>query len=340
MANFSVNQAKHLYVAKAVDANLDTLGDIKFSASGDGDIFAKYVGRDGVVRTDLIKLSNIVYAKAVKASSMSQYLDSAFIASTSAVAGQQYILKVTMDEFGGMTQEDNGFIFADYTAKSGDAAKNVLAELAISLAKNAAVAAYNPMINVFVTTAATPATALTLGTNLWKVEKNASAATVAGYGSLTGIIVEAAEQPYTGGKYDFNLAHITVTADKIVVTGLETEWATITKNVAHPTPALNNSKKIADLERFCMGERGDVYRGAGWPNNFEFKPLVDETAANGYHLIDIAYYYAGDAEDVQKSPRELIVVAAAEGATTYTLINAVVGDINTAAGSDIVAELE
>lgn len=338
MATFSTNQVKHLYVAKAVDSNLDTLGDIKFIAAGDGQIAAKYVGNDGIVRTDLIDLATLK-GKAVKASSMSKYLKSAFIASTSAVAGQQYILKVTMDHFGGMTPEDKGFIFADYRAKAGDAAKNVLAGLAVNLAKNASKAAYNDMINVYVTTAATASTALTLNTNLWKVAADADAATVAAYGSLTAIIIEGAEQPWLLGRAPFDMMYFSVATDPIMSSGLETEWATITYDAAHPTPAIVNSKLIADLEYFCMGERGDIYRNVGWPNSFEFKPLVDAAAQYGYHVIELVWAYQGDAEDIQKSPKELVIVAPAEGATTYTVINAIAGDINTAAGSTVVATL-
>ena len=80
MATFSTNQVKQLYVAKAVDSNLDTVGDIKFSAAGDGQIIAKYVGNDGVVRTDLIDLATLK-GKAIKASSMAENLESAFVAS-------------------------------------------------------------------------------------------------------------------------------------------------------------------------------------------------------------------------------------------------------------------
>lgn len=337
MATFSTNQVKQLYVAKAVDANLDTLGDIKFGAT-DGYIYAKYAGRDGVVRSDMIKVSNIVYAKAIKASAMAQYLNSAYIASTSAVAGQQYIIKVIIDEFGGMTAEDKGFIFADYTAKSGDAAKNVIAELALSLAKNASKAAYNKLINVYVTTAASGA-ALTLNTNTWAVTPNLSASTIAGYGSLVGIIIEAAEQPFALGKMSSDRVVFSVSADPIMSSGLETTWATITMGADHPTAAIKNSKKIADLEWFCAGERGDIYRGVGYPNNFDFQPLVDSAATYGYHVIELAYYYDGPAEDVQKSPKEIVIVAPAEGDTTYTVINAVIGDINTAAGTTVLSTL-
>lgn len=337
MATFSTNQVKQLYVAKAVDSGLDTVGDIKFSAAGDGQIIAKYVGNDGVVRTDLIDLATLK-GKAIKASSMAENLESAFVASTSAVAGQDYILKVTCTEFGGMTPEDKGFIFADYRAKSGDVAKNVLAELAVALANNAAKAAYSKVINVFVTTAATAATSLT-SSNLWAVPAGSDAATVAAYGSLTAIIVEAAEQPWTLGKSDAARVSIEVSADPIMSSGIETAWATVTKNVAHPSGPVKNSKKIADLEAFCWGERADIYRGMGYPNNFEFTPLVNPAATYGYHVIELTWAYQGDAEDIQKSPKELVIVSPAEGDTTYTVINAVAGDINTAAGSTVVATL-
>ena len=338
MATFSTNQVKQLYVAKAVDASLDTIGDIKFFAAGDNQIAAKYVGNDGKVRTDIIDLATLK-GKAVKASSMAEYLENAFIASTSAVAGQDYILKVTLSEFGGMTPEDKGFILADYTAKTGDAAKDVLAGLAVALANNASKAAYNKVINVYVTTAANASTSLTLNSNLWAVEAGADVATVVAYGSLTAIIVEAAEQPWSLGKNDGARVGIQISSDKILSSGVETSWATVTYNTARPSAQIKNSKKIADLEYFAFGERGDIYRGINWPNNFEFKGLVDPDAQYGYHAIELTFAYQGDAEDIQKSPKEMVIVAPAEGDTTYTVINAIAADINSAAGSTVVATL-
>lgn len=332
MATFSTNQVKHLYVAKALDGNVDTLGDIAFFNAGDNQIAAKYCGTDGVVRTDLINLATLK-AKAIKASTMNYYLNSAFIASTSAVAGQQYILKVALSQFGGITEEDKGFIFADYKAASGDAAKNVLANLAINLAKNASKAAYNPIINVYVTTAATAGTSLTLDTNLWKVTPNTDASTLAA-SSLTAIIIEATEQPWTLGKEQQERVYFSVSTDPIISGGVETAWATVTYNTAHPTAAIVNSKKIADLEYFCAGERGDMYRGIGWPNNFEFKPIVNPNATYGYHVLELTWAYEGDAEDVQKSPKELVIVVPAEAETTYTAINAIIGTASSSAAAN------
>ena len=333
MANFSTNQVKQLYVAGAVDASLDTLGDIKFSAAGDGQIAAKYVGRDGVVRTDLIDLATLK-GKAVKASAMAEYLTSAYVASTSAVAGQQYILKVTVDEFGGLSPEDKGFIFGEYTAVSGDAGKNVLANLAVNLAKNASRAAYNDLIKVYVTTAASGSAA---AANSTLVTASTDVASLTG--SYVGIVIEGVDQPWKAGKARFNKVFFTVAADPIIASGLETKWATITMNADHIAAAVKNSKKIADLEWFAAGERGDIYRGMGYPNNFDFEPMVNPAAAYGYHVIELTWAYQGDAEDIQKSPKELVIVALAEGDTTYTVINAIAADINSAAGSTVVATL-
>ena len=338
MPTFSTNQVKHLYVAKAVDANLDTVGDIKFAAAGDNEVVFKYAGNDGVVRSDLINLDKLIYAKATKASASDVYLDSAYVACGTAAANQQYILKVIIDSFSSLSEEDKGFIFAEYTAKSGDAAKNILAGLAISLAKNAKAAAYSPVINVYVTTQSA-GQSLTIGTNAWKVNASDAESTVVAYGSLAGIVIEAADQPWALGKQEFNLLRFNVTADTIVSSGVETTWATITKGTTHATAALHNSKRIADLEWFCMGERGDIYRDISWPNSFTFTPLVNPAATYGYHILELAFYYNGDAEDVQHSPKEIVIVAPAEGATTYTVINNVIGDLNTAAGTTVVSTL-
>lgn len=333
MPTFSTNQVKHLYVAKAVDANLDTVGDIKFAAAGDKDIVFKYVGNDGVVRSDIINLDNIIYAKAIKESTMEQYLESAYVACNTVAANQPYILKVIVDSFSSLAEEDKGFIFAEYTAKSTDAAKNILAGLAVSLAKNATKAAYNPLIKVFLTTAASGSVA---AANLTEVTASTDIASLTG--TYLGLVIEAADQAWSLGKEGFNLLKFNVTTSEIIASGVSTQWATVTKGADHPTAALKNSKKIADLEWFCMGERGDMYRDISWPNSFTFTPQVNPAAAYGYHVIEIAFYYAGDAEDVQKSPKEIVIPCEA-AASGYTLVNAVISDLNTAAGTTLIATL-
>ena len=72
---------------------------------------------------------------------------------------------------------------------------------------------------------------------------------------------------------------------------------------------LTNSKKAAELEYFCMGERADIYRGAGWPNNIDTEYMVNSAAANGYDMICIHYAYTGSNHAVQKSEKDLFILA-------------------------------
>lgn len=328
MATFSTNQVKHLYVAlRTVQTTPSQPGDIKFAAAGDDQFTATYIGYDGKVRTDLID-KNTLCVKAVKADSMAQYPESATITmgDSMAVAGQQYIIKVTVNEFGGMTYEDKGFIFGEYTAVANDTNALVLANLASNLAKNAAKAAYNPLIKVYLRSGTSSVT---------NTEVTADIAVSSLSGSYTGILIEGAEQPWTLNKMGFDRVFFNVATDKIIKSGLETAWATVTKNTDHQSSTIKNSKKIADLEAFCWGERADIYRGVGYPNNFEFRPMVDPTNAYGYHVLELTWAYQGDAEDIQKSPKELIVVAPGASSSTYSIINSVITSLNSAAGTSV-----
>ena len=87
-------------------------------------------------------------------------------------------------------------------------------------------------------------------------------------------------------------------------------------------------KKIADLEYFCMGERGDQYRGIGWPNIIPTKYMVDPTKE--YATLDIHYAYVGANESVQKSEKDITIVCA-----DTTVLNGIIGAINTATGLTI-----
>jgi hypothetical protein len=70
---------------------------------------------------------------------------------------------------------------------------------------------------------------------------------------------------------------------------------------------VGEGKMIADLEYFCMGERGDVYRNINWPNSIPTKYLVD--ASKEYYVLNIHYSYIGSNESVQKSEKDITLVA-------------------------------
>ena len=298
MANFSTNQAKQLYVVNTLQTKeVSTLGDLAFGTTAEGDIFAKYFGRDGQVRTDLISPKNIRYVNLAEAGDQVSYPEAISLIPDAPIAGQHYIINVTIDEFGGMSPEDKGFIFADYVAKTNDTVAKLIANLAVSLAKNASKAAYSPLIAVGIRT----------GNGMQEVTAASIVADIE-EANPTALAITAVEQPWSLGKQSFELPHFSVTTVPVVSNGMDTQWATIS-TIQPRGSAIANSKKIADLEYFCAGERGDVYRGMGYPNNFDFQPMIDPTSPMGYDVVTIGYFWQGNAEDIQKSPKEILFVA-------------------------------
>lgn len=111
-------------------------------------------------------------------------------------------------------------------------------------------------------------------------------------------------------------------------------WGTVTE--LSPASYITNGKMSADLEYFCMGERGDIYRNVGFPRVIPTTYIVDSTKK--YNMIDITYAYQGNGEDVQKSQQTVTLLVPKVGATNATsnvLANTIIGAINTAAGASI-----
>ena len=82
-------------------------------------------------------------------------------------------------------------------------------------------------------------------------------------GTYTGIILEEAPQEWILGVMPQNPISFTVHPTTVTSNGDEVIWGTVTDEVA--VNYITNGKKIADLEYFLMGERGDNYRMMGFP---------------------------------------------------------------------------
>ena len=67
MATFSTNQVRHLYVLKNFQeatnvTSFKNAGESVISETSNGDVFIKYMGMGGQVRTDLIPTSKVLSA--------------------------------------------------------------------------------------------------------------------------------------------------------------------------------------------------------------------------------------------------------------------------------------
>lgn len=323
MATFSVNQVRQLYVATALKTPHVLASDAAGSIAVKNDtvkshLYFEYKGADNLMRSDLIDTKNILYAKATDATAMAHDLKSVTIALDSnvnggaPVAGQDYILRIAFKQYVGMSDEDQYFKYGMVHAYAGMDASEFYKVLAISLAKNFSREVV-PLIKIEIKTASATT----------KVTPTTKAADLTG--TYTGVVVTEVEQPWRLGVMAQTPVYFTVQSVPVTVNGDERYWATLTESTSG---SISNGKTIADLEYFCMGERGDMYRQVGWPNNIPTTYLVDP--AKAYYVFDIHYAYVGSNESVQKSEKTITIVCADKAE-----LNKVIAAFNTATGLSV-----
>lgn len=334
MATFSTNQVRHLYVAKALKTPhvlaSDTAGSIAVkSDTAKNHLYFEYKGADNLMRSDLIDIKNILYAKATDADDMAHELKAVAVTldsevSAAPVSGQDYILRIAFKQYVGMSDEDQYFKYGMVHAYAGMTASDFYKKLALSLVKNFS-REIVPLVKFALTNSdgeAVPVDATTKESSLTE--------------TYTALVIDEVEQPWRLGVMEQTPVYFEVQPTSIIVNGDERIWGKVEDT--DPAGTIANGKKIADLEYFCMGERGDMYRGVGFPNNIPTTYLVDPTVK--YNVIDLHYAYVGSNEGVQKSEKTITLVVPKVGATnsvSNVLANSIITAINTATGLTIAA---
>lgn len=333
MATFSTNQVRHLYVAKELESPHVLAASAAGSIAVKNDtaknhLYFEYKGADNLMRSDLIGIKNILYAKATDADDMAHKLKEVTVTLDSEVnagapvAGQDYILRIAFKQYVGMSDEDQYFKYGMVHAYAGMTASDFYKKLALSLAKNFS-REIVPLVK-FILTNSDNKTVLVDATT-----KESSLT-----GSYKALVIDEVEQPWRLGIMEQTPVYFEVQPVPVTVNGDERIWGKVEDTGSAGTIA--NGKKIADLEYFCMGERGDMYRGVGYPNNIPTTYLVDP--AIKYNVIDIHYAYVGSNESVQKSEKTITLVVPKVGANNQIsnkLANDIIKAINTATGLSI-----
>lgn len=413
MATFSTNQARQLYVAEALKPSnvisTDAVGSIAVkSDTAKNHLYFEYMGAGGMLRSDLIDIKNIMYAKATDADDLAHKLAKYKVTldptvnNGSPVAGQDYILRIAFRNYIGMSEEDQYFKYGIVHAVSEMTVGSFYQELYKSLKKNfsreteqlldfslegtaakATITATNGNITVTAvengvignyikfavesvtaakagfrvtqedgftviraslisskvtikdlkdSVAANPGIAAMIsigGTNETIVQLKTTPVALTG-GNASGLIVEEVPQEWILGTFPQVPVNFTLMPDTIVVNGDDRIWGLVEKQAS--TNSIPDGHKIADLEYFCMGERGDVYRMAGFPNVIRTKYLVNPDLE--YNTIDIHYAYVGSNEAVQKSEKDITIVVPKvkdNNRNGNELTNNIIAAINTAA---------
>lgn len=336
MATFSVNQVRHLYVAKSLQttiAQLTTAGDILPKAdTAKSTMYFQYFSPAGVIESsDKIDIKNITYAKATSSQYLAKKLDryqvvlDSTINSGAPVAGQDYLLRLAFRQYVGLSPEDQYWKYGMVHAVSGMSASDFYKALALSLGKNLAREA-TPLVTIYLVSDASGSETYT------KVDIDTDPATLTG--TYTGIQIEQVAQDWILGVMPQGYIPFAVQPTNITFEGDERIWGTVT--TVTPINSVQNGHDIADLEYFTMGARGDFYRNMGWPNVIHTTYLVDPTQK--YDTLDISYYWAGGAEDVQKSPRTITLVTVDDG--SHTAMKALIAAINTVSGLTIAGPVD
>lgn len=285
MAVFSVNQATHLY---KLSLPTDVANAIKEYGN---DIYFEAVNG---LRSDLINKKNILAVTATTTAEMAisttnveLTLDGAALEDTKVIPGE-YVVRFVINNYYGPSMYDGAIKHAAVFVGANTTQADFMKALETSINKNLSREIEKP----FTAVASGDKLTITPIATEWKL----------GTKAVTVPTIEV-----LGVWKDFG-------------NGFEQEWLIDTK-VAGAAVANSGSQKLCDLEYFCLGERGDIYRNVGWPNVVETKGVLDPETA--YDVVTVHYAYTGANESVQKSEKTMVlVVESGKGEAFATAIEA------------------
>ena len=323
----SDNQFRNLYVMKTYKASesaLAAVGDLTLKVdTAKSNVYLVYKDTEDTITSDLISIKNLLYAKATKAADMARTLNSQSVTlNEDPISGQDYVLNVEVRNFVALGDDSTHIKFGAVHAVKGMTKSDFYKAMAVNLAKNFS-REVSPILNVSLNKYNSTGTTNTKVAVLVN-GKMQNLAALTSTETYTSIIIDEVEQPWRRGVAQVEPVNFNTTCGTVLVDGNDVIWGTVEKEEGDP---INNGKQIADMEWFYHGTRGDIYREATYPDNFDFKPLVDETKA--YSTLDIHFAYVGPGVEVAKSERTITVVCA-DAAELNKLITA----IKTATGVD------
>lgn len=277
---FSTNQNRQLYVAKKLSDNgLTDPGDIKLCGTADKkQIFFEYMGYGGPVRSDLIDVDKICYLKVTKAKDLERKLKKVTVSLDSSInegnplVGQDYVLRIAIRSFVAPGEENVYYKYGMVHGYSELTKEEFYKKLAESLKKNFS-RELTPMFD-------------------FKADNS------------TGVEITELEQPWVLGTMEQEFLDFTVSPTLVRYQGDDVIWGTV--KVEDSDQTVGNGKRIADLEYFCMGERGDQYRNVGFPHVIPTKYMVDPSKT--YDVLDMHYFFSDTGVNSYKSEKDLTIV--------------------------------
>ena len=274
MVNFSTNQVMQFYV-------LDGTAVVTPSKTGDYAVVT-FTHADGdIVTSD--RVENIMYGKLTKAAALTIPYTVADIKLDPAVnggapvKGEYYTIRVSYPEVGGLGNE--GWVTKTATVLASTKVADA-ATLYTELAK--------ALNGAFGVDAVLEATAEADGVSITQKD-------------LT--------KYYKRGVRSIVVPAFTVSAAMITIEGEEVQpFAETSFNIVESdADPIGNGYKVADMEYFAMGERGDQYRNIDYLNAIDTKYRVEP--GKTYDVLTVHFAYKGFNQNSHKSEKDLIVVS-------------------------------
>lgn len=287
---FNTNQNRQFYAFNEVVTVTPTKeGQIQLCKADSGkQIFFKHYGKGGLTRSDLIDVAKVSYAKMTPKADMQRKLKTATVTldsnvnSGNPISGQDYILRIQVKNY----------------LAPGDA--NVLI-------RSAAVHATKGMTPDQFYTKMHKSLEMNFKRDPQALLKFELVKSTDATPKAIGIKITEVEQPWRHGVLSQEPVNFEAIPTEVRFDGEDVTWGETA--YADSTVAVGNGKQIADLEYFCMAERGDMFRNMGWPHNIDVKYMVDPTKE--YDVLDIHYAYSGDGVQVHKSEKDITLVTSA-----------------------------
>ncbi len=326
MANFSVSQNRQMYVASAYNASVNsssavgTLGAVKCINDGlDKEFYFMYKGALDVIKSDRISLKNLKSAEAISAADMIMPLKKVKVVLDSninggaPVGGKDYVLGINFKNF--FSMGDDSVYFKDAAVH---ATTDMTAAQFYTAMKNALDKAFSREGGA--SNSANPYVEITADDN--------------------GLYIQEKIQDWALGIKKQRRICFDVQPSTIYTNGDDVIWGVVTditpakSAVVAGTTGIGNGCMIADLEWFCMGERGDQYRLMGYPNYIPTQYLVDPSKE--YHVLELHYAFTDTGVNSYRSEKDItIAVPKGDSGAEFDVINAIIGAINTATGLSI-----
>ena len=330
----SDNQFRNLYVMKAYkdsESAIAAVGDLTLKVdTAKSNVYLVYKDTEDTITSDLISIKNLLYAKSTKATDMARKLNSQSVTlNADPVSGQDYVLNVEIRNFVALGDDSTHIKFGAVHAVKDMTKSDFYKAMAVNLAKNLS-REPSPILNVSLTKHDTSNSGTNTKVAVLVNGKMQNLTALKSTESYTNIIIDEVEQPWRRGVAQVEPVNFNTTCGTILMNSNDTIWCddviwgTVKKETGD---VIQNGKQIADMEWFYHGTRGYIYREATYPDNFDFKPLVDETKA--YHTLDIHFAYVGPGVEVAKSERTITVVC-----TDTTQMNSLITALKTATSVD------